>query len=167
MQAGADVRQATRHRNKTTNFSTSCHRRTVRRNKPSFVSSVNVAFLLDKEHQLHMILIIFKTIASTILADSEKFLRNASRSAHSRAAAHRARRIVFNGRNNREGDRCAPTMPRNENVVDWHRANVRNRVFRHCGSLRRSHGAHRSSMGALRPLAHRTATNIGCRACGE
>ena len=48
MQAGADVRRTTHHRNKTTNFSTSCHRCTTHRNKSSFVSILRVEFLLDK-----------------------------------------------------------------------------------------------------------------------
>ena len=67
------MRQTVRHRNKTTNFSTSCHRRAMRRNKSSFVSILNVESFLDKELQLHMIVIISQIFASTILAEEGNF----------------------------------------------------------------------------------------------
>ena len=97
IRAGADERQASRHRNKTTNFSTSCHRRTVRRNKPSFVSILCVESSLDKDLQLHAILIISQIFASTILVEERKksFVQAHRSPSKARAPHHRARRTII------------------------------------------------------------------------
>ena len=133
MQAGADVRRATRHRNNTTNFSTSCHRRAVRRNKPSFVSTKSFPTRIP---QLPMILIISKIFASTIFMEEQKkppIIRSKSQSGRSYRSSRGASRGLCDRRRGSKNDRCNTTMRQNRIASEKNRLTTRQNASQRIG----------------------------------
>lgn len=70
------MRWASCHRNNTTNFSTSCHRRSMRCNKSPFVSILCMTLHYYQVLQLFMIVTVSRIFASTIIELDEDFPPN-------------------------------------------------------------------------------------------